>query len=120
MCEPFKSHGELAMENPGGLEALGSVSNFSSNPGFAPVMGTGVARPTGGPAKPMGGMSNMGGLGPPRAPGGPAIGHPGGTAMSSPRERSPIGLTSPIGTPSGATDGGMDGGPLVVTTGFGG
>ena len=120
MCEPFKSHGELAMENPGGLDLLESPNSFSTNPGAIGAGFGGAPRPTGGPAKPMGGMSNMSGLGPPRAPGGPAMGHPGGTAMSSPRERSPIGLTSPIGTPSGATDGGMDGGPLVITTGFGG
>ncbi len=87
MCGPFKSHGELAKDNPKGLETLKAPQNFSSNPGFSP---TGVATP-------------------PRSSASTTVGHPGGTAM-----------TSVQGSPRGSGDAGMDGGPLVVTTGFGG
>jgi len=34
MCEEFKSHGELAKNNPKGLETLSTPTNWANNPGF--------------------------------------------------------------------------------------
>ena len=117
MCEPYKYPNELSEDNPGGLDELPKIHNFSSNPGF---VSTGDMLSSAAPGNGETGTirtSGMGGVTLPRVAASPMR-----RILPNPTiGRSAIAGAGSIANPApGSTDPGQDGSPLSRTSGYNG
>jgi hypothetical protein len=111
MCEPYKRFSDLSADNPKGLEPLESPHNFSNNPGQiagrVPMSGPSVGMQA--PRNPTHTSSVI------HPPTFSAVGSGNTVGRSANRGFGSISNPAP-----GSTDPTSDGGPLTMTSGFGG